>query len=148
MISITVDIGPRIEKVNKLFNPSMRQDMMEDIVQNLYGEHIVEQFNTQGALFGKKWKQLSESRIEQRKKAGTWPAETPILVEYGYLRGRWDLRWTSEAGYLRTLATYASTHEFGEGRVPQRKILPPPLVGKAIVVGLANRYIDLVVKGI
>lgn len=146
MINVTVTLSPRLLGLDKVLGPEDRRALFFLIGQDMVTE-IGEQFETQGRHFlGSQWKDLSERRKAEREAKGTWPGK--ILQDTGALKRNRDAVATSESSTVRLTQQYASTHEFGEGRVPQRKILPPLDVARGIAVRSAQAYIELVVNKI
>lgn len=146
MITVDVTISPRLLGLDKFLGPEDRRAMFFLIGQDMVTE-IGDQFESQGRHFlGSQWKDLSERRKSEREAKGTWPGK--ILQDTGALKRNRDATATSEVAVVALRQQYASTHEHGEGNVPQRKILPPLDVGKAIAVKSAQAYIELVVNKI
>jgi len=78
------------------------------------------------------WKRLSPATIAMRREGGG--SGTPqILRDTGNLMNRWERSATASAGVLKSKQNYSATHEFGQGRVPQRKIFPTAKQGREIV---------------
>ena len=146
MINLSVELSPRVLGLDKVLGPEDRRQMLGVIGQDMVTE-IGEQFETQGRHFlGSQWQDLSEWRKAERRAKGTWPGK--ILQDTGALKRNTNLSVTSEVVTVGLLQQYASTHEFGEGRVPQRKILPRLDLAKTIATKSAVAYVDIVIKNV
>lgn len=94
---------------------------------------VADNFQTEGrAGGGPGWKPLAPSTIARRRKGGRAGVRDRILQDTGRLKqsfipGRPDNVFRQFGGKgidVGTTLRYAPTHEFGRGRVPQRKMLP------------------------
>ena len=145
MITVGVELGPKIAAIGKMFSPEERRGLMYVVATDMR-DNIDTQFESQGAHFlGRRWQHLSERRLAERKAkdpAGPWP----ILQDTGNLRRSWETVATSERATVGTAGvSYASPHEFGQDRLPQRKILPYDALAREIAVTSAEVYVELMV---
>ncbi|MEO7958423.1 MAG: phage virion morphogenesis protein [Fibrobacteria bacterium] len=81
---------------------------------------VEENFEQQGRP---KWPKLSEARIKERKRKGTWPGK--ILTEYGQLATSFSPRATNDSAIVGTNVRYAAAQFLGlpENNVPARNAL-------------------------
>lgn len=70
-----------------------------------------------------KWPKLSEARIRQRKRSGTWPGK--ILTEFGGLAASMSGRHTRDTAIVGTNKAYAAAQFLGGGKqdLPPRNAL-------------------------
>jgi len=69
------------------------------------------------------WKPLSKRTLAERRK-GKGKGRPKILDDTGRLKSNWKRSASDRFGVLESMLEYSSTHEFGEGKVPKRKIFP------------------------
>jgi len=87
-----------------------------------------------------KWKKLSPITIAMRRK-GKKNFSDKILQDTGKLKENFQVSATSQRGRVKStessassLTGYASIHEFGNDRIPKRKIFPTVEQGRKIVI--------------
>lgn len=117
-IEIKIDEGEVLDyleeyasKVKKL-KPILRQ------VSHVMLEDIDENFETEGANQGKKWKDWSDSWKERRKKLGRGKGR--ILQLEGELRESFTRKVDASSVVVGTNKDYAAIHNFG-GKVKKRR---------------------------
>lgn len=98
---------------------------------------------------GKQWKPLSKYTIERRRQ-GRSVGRPIILQDTGTLRRSFvpnkAIRADNNKVVVGTNIEYAPQHEFGEGRIPQRKILPSYRRGLKIAIKVTDKYINEKIK--
>lgn len=112
---------------------------------------VADNFQTEGrAGGGAGWKPLAPSTIARRRKGGRVGVGDRILQDTGHLKqsfipGQSENIFRQFGGKgidVGTTVRYAPTHEFGSGRVPQRKMLP--MRGQA--QDIAAKSIDAIIR--
>jgi len=78
-------------------------------------------FDQQGRIYGT-WRPLAKSTRIQRSRLG-YGAARPILVRTGRLKKGFVTSSTDKKAEISNTAKYAAVHQYGRGRIPQRKIL-------------------------
>lgn len=91
------------------------------------------------------WPPLSQMRIRQLQEKGGG-SNPPMLQDTGRLISSWQRRANAKQGILKSGVIYSSTHEEGEGRIPQRKIFPTPKQGEKILTPLYRKYVRGLLK--
>jgi len=93
---------------------------------------VADNFQTEGRSGGAGWKPLAASTIARRRKGGRAGLRDRILQDTGKLKQSFIpgqpenvfRRFGGRGIDVGTTLSYAPYHEFGGGRIPQRKMLP------------------------
>ena len=129
------------KRERKVFN--MKTVNLKAII--LIDRWVQQNFRAEGALhennrFGP-WKPLSPSTLSQRRKGSS-----AILQDTGRLKNSFDFKATNTFAKLGTRVNYSVDHEFGKGRIPQRKILPTDEQGSKIIAPVYKRFVEDLIK--
>ena len=94
---------------------------------------------------GEKWKSLSEVTIKRRRK-GKGTGKPKILQDTGTLKRSFVLKVDNIKVIVGTPVEYSYKHEFGEERIPQRKMLPSYKKGLVIAIKVSDDYVKEKIK--
>ena len=101
---------------------------------------IKERFDKEQSPDGVKWKPLSQSRINQRKKRNK-TGNMKILQDTGELRRSIHFRADKNGVIIGSKLKYAATHQFGRGKIPARPYLGINELEKKLIRNLFRDYI-------
>lgn len=93
-----------------------------------------------------KWPPLSPVTIALRRKGPRGDVSPKPLQDTGRLKGGFEVSATDKAGFVKNRVNYASIHENGKGRVPQRKMFPTVKQGEEIAKPAYEAFVRKAVK--
>lgn len=131
-----------VKKAQSTLNKNLRGANLGAII--VLDRWVQKNFASQGGEhknnFGP-WKKLSLKTIAGRRKGSS-----KILQDTGRLKNSFEFKASSKGAVLFTRVKYAKKHEFGEGRIPQRKIMPSDKQAEEIIKPVYKKFAERSVK--
>lgn len=150
MIQITVNQNKKnafLSGMHKLISALKFNKAIDDSLDILKKEAELN-FDQQGRIYSKRgsWQPLAASTRIQRAKAG-YGAARPILVRSGKLKGSFrKVRAIGNKGSLKNTADYATYHQTGTRKMPQREIVGISSKSRGAIQRVFSNYIAKEIK--
>ena len=144
MITINGDV--RIAKIVSktrffLQNPKKAFNQIGDMLVDEYEQN----FPTEGARLGKKWKKLTAGSLAQKARLGY--GGQPILVRTGKMMSNFKKEVKRLSVRVHNPTSYYQYHQLGTPNMPQRKMISAPERVKQEVVEILRKELDQNLKG-
>jgi phage gpG-like protein len=159
-ITTKFDAQLAIKALRDFENAIDEKVLYETIGQRLLG-WINKNFKDEGTE--KPWQRLAASTIARRRAGNITSAQgrTPggrvgisgislsgakILQDTGRLKQSFVSRATNQSVIVGTALNYATTHQFGRGRIPARPMLPSEKIVELLAITTIDKVITIAVK--